>query len=47
MARKDHSQDNAAREGFFGRLKNVLFGARAWQTTSIEQFTQALNAYIR
>ena len=47
MSRKGYSPDNAACEGFFGRLKNELFYARDWQTTSIEQFTQALDAYIR
>ena len=44
MSRKGYSPDNAACEGFFGRLKNELFYARDWQTTSIEQFTQALDA---
>ena len=41
------SPDNAACEGFFGRLKTELFYPRDWQTTSIEQFTQALDSYIR
>lgn len=47
MSRKGYSPDNAACEGSFGRLKNELFYARDWQTTSIEKFTQALDAYIR
>lgn len=30
--------DNAACEGFFGRLKNELFYPRDWKETTIEQF---------
>lgn len=41
------STDNAACEGFFGRLKNELFYSRDWLSTSIEAFVAALNAYIR
>ena len=47
MSRKGCSPDNAACEGFFGRLKNELFYPRNWQFTTIEQFTQELDAYIR
>lgn len=47
MSRKGYSPDNAACEGFFGRLKNERFCVRDWQGTTIEQFTQALDAYIR
>jgi transposase InsO family protein len=47
MSRKGCSPDNAACEGFFGRLKNELFYPRNWQSTSIEQFTQELDSYIR
>lgn len=32
-------------EGFFGRLKTELFYPRNWQSTSIEQFIQALICY--
>jgi hypothetical protein len=39
--------DNAACEGFFGRLKTELFYPRNWQSASIEQFIQALDSYIR
>jgi transposase InsO family protein/transposase-like protein len=47
MSRKGYSPDNAACEGFFGRLKTEWFYARDWQATTMEQFTQALDAYIR
>ncbi len=47
MSRKGYSPDNAACEGFFGRLKTEWFYARDWRATTIEQFTQALDAYIR
>lgn len=41
------SPDNAACEGFFGRLKIELFYRRSWQSTTIEQFIQAVDSYIR
>jgi transposase InsO family protein/transposase-like protein len=47
MSRKGCSPDNAACEGFFGRLKTELFYPRNWQATTIEQFIQAVDAYIR
>ena len=47
MSRKGYSPDNAACEGFFGRLKTELFYPRNWQSTTIEQFIQALDSYIR
>jgi len=47
MSRKGCSPDNAACEGFFGRLKTELFYPRPWRSTTIEQFTQALDSYIR
>ena len=47
MSRKGCSPDNAACEGFFGRLKTELFYPRQWRSTTIEQFTQALDSYIR
>lgn len=46
MSRKGCSPDNAACEGFFGRLKTELFYPRDWQATTLEQFIQAVNAYI-
>jgi transposase InsO family protein/transposase-like protein len=47
MSRKACSPDNAACEGFFGRLKNELFYSRDWLSTTIEEFIAALDAYIR
>ena len=47
MSRKGYSPDNAACEGFFGRLKTELFYPRSWRSTTIEQFIQALDSYIR
>jgi putative transposase len=41
------SPDNAACEGFFGRLKTELFYPRQWQATAIEQFIRLLDSYIR
>jgi len=47
MSRKGCSPDNAACEGFFGRLKTELFYPGDWQATTIEQFIGAVDAYIR
>ncbi len=47
MSRKGYSPDNAACEGFFGRLKTELFYPRNWLSTTIEQFVEALDSYIR
>ncbi len=47
MSRKACSPDNAACEGFFGRLKKELFYSRDWLSTTIEEFVAALDAYIR
>ena len=47
MSRKGCSPDNAACEGFFGRLKIEMFFARDWLSTTVEEFVAALDAYIR
>ncbi|MDC7689805.1 IS3 family transposase [Vogesella indigofera] len=47
MSRKGCSPDNAACEGFFGRLKTEWFYPGDWRNTSIEQFMQAVDDYIR
>jgi transposase InsO family protein/transposase-like protein len=47
MSRKGCSPDNAACEGFFGRLKNELFYSCDWLSTTIEDFVAALDSYIR
>lgn len=38
--------DNAACEGFFGRLKNELFYGRSWAGVSIEEFMGRLDSYL-
>lgn len=47
MSRKACSPDNAACEGFFGRLKTEMFYPRDWRSTTITQFVEALDDYIR
>ena len=47
MSRKGCSQDNAACEGFFGRLKTELFYPRDWRSITIEQFIEVVDSYIR
>jgi len=47
MSDKGYSPDNAARERFFGRLKTELFYPGDWQATTLGQFIQAVDAYIR
>jgi putative transposase len=47
MSRKGCSQDNAACEGFFGRLKTELFYPRDWKATTVEQFVIEVDSYIR
>lgn len=47
MSRKASSQDNAACEGFFGRLKTEFFYPRDWRALSVEQFVDAVDGYIR
>lgn len=47
MSRKACSPDNAACEGFFGRLKNEMYYRRNWLDTTVEEFVQQLDSYIR
>jgi transposase InsO family protein len=47
MSRKGCSPDNAACEGFFGRLKTELFYSRDWQAISTDQFIEVVDSYIR
>ena len=47
MSRKGCSPDNAACEGFFGRLKTEMVFTRDWLSTTIEKFVAAVDAYIR
>ena len=47
MSRKGCSPDNAACEGFFGRVKTEIFFSRDWLSTTIADFVAAVDAYIR
>jgi transposase InsO family protein len=44
MSRKGWLPDNAACEGFFGRLKTELFYRRDWQATTVEQFIEVVDS---
>ena len=47
MSRKGCSPDNSACEGFWGRLKNEMFYPGCWTETSIEDFMNEVDCYIR
>ena len=47
MSRKGCSPDNAAGEGFFGRLKNEFFYGRDWRGVTAEQFMARLDGWMR
>lgn len=47
MSKKGCSPDNAACEGFFGRLKTELIYPRSWQDVTLEDFMTHIDAYIR
>lgn len=46
MSKKGCSPDNAACEGFFGRLKNEFFYGESWLGISIESFIEQLDEYL-
>lgn len=46
MSKKGCSPDNAACEGFFGRLKNEIFYGRSWVGVSMDDFINEINSYI-
>lgn len=46
MSKKGCSPDNAACEGFFGRLKNEFFYGESWLNVSIDEFIVLLNEYL-
>jgi len=46
MSRKACSPDDAARESFFGRLKNEMYYRRNWLDTTLEEFMRQLDSYI-
>jgi putative transposase len=47
MSKKGCTPDNAACEGFFGRLKNEMFYYRDWQDVTMAEFFEQLHEYIR
>ena len=47
MSDKACSPDNAACDEFFGRLKTEMFYPGDWRSTTIAEFVEVLNAYIR
>ncbi len=46
MSKKGCSPDNAACEGFFGRLKNEFFYHQSWEGVSLKRFMKILHDYI-
>ena len=46
MSKKGCSPDNAACEGFFGRLKNEMFYGRSWVGVPMDDFINEINSYI-
>ena len=46
MSRKGCSPDNAAAEGFFGRLKNEFLHGRDWKGVGYDEFRERLSAYL-
>lgn len=47
MSKKGCSPDNAACEGFFGRVKNEMFYGRSWWGVTMEAFIDELDSYLR
>lgn len=47
MSAKGCSPDNAACEGFFGRLKNEFFYGRDWRGIAADEFIARLDAWLR
>ena len=45
MSAKGCSPDNAAAEGFFGRIKNEFFHGCDWRGVGFEEFRGRLDAY--
>ena len=46
MSAKGCSPDNAAAEGFFGRLKQEFYHSRDFTGTSIDEFMASLDQYL-
>ena len=47
MSKKGCTPDNAACEGFFGRLKNEMYYNRNWNDVSMHEFIELLDEYIQ
>ena len=47
MSRKGCSPDNAACEGFFGRLKNEMYYGRNWSGVALDDFMKQVDDYFR
>jgi putative transposase len=47
MSKKGCTPDNAACEGFFGRLKSEMYYNRSWRGVSVERFIEQVDEYIR
>jgi len=47
MSKKGCTPDNAACEGFFGRVKNEMFYFESWQDVSLGEFIDELDAYVK
>lgn len=47
MSAKGCSPDNAACEGFFGRLKNEMYYGKSWLQISKNEFIDQINHYIK
>ena len=47
ISKKACTSDNAACEGFFGRLKNEMYYNRTWNGTSTQEFIEVVDEYIR
>ena len=47
MSKKGCTPDNAACEGFFGRLKNEMYYNRTWDGASMQEFIGVVDRYIR
>ena len=46
MSKKGCTADNAACEGFFGRIKNEMFYGRSWAGVSVMEFINQLDRYL-
>jgi len=47
MSRKGCSSDNAACEGYFGRVKNEMYYGRNWAGITLKNFMCFLDSYLR